>query len=214
MIHPSQRADRPPKEPTMKISIAGKSFEAADRYQAGHTVNENEAAVLNQTLMENVGNNLREAVKTHTGDPAELQSKFAEYVEKYQFGVRTARGPSAPSDPVGAEAHRLAVAFIKEKIRTAGKQIKAYTAAQINLAATGVVEKDPSYRVQAEQNVAQAQARANAGSAELDELLASMPTETPPTPAEGTEGPVEPAPEAQPEPSQQEPANPAPRRRR
>lgn len=163
----------------MRISIHGKTFEQPDRYAEGHVVNANEAAVLNQTFMENIGNNFRSTVKEWTGTDEELQAKFNEYASAYAFGTRVARGPAAPSDPVGAEAHRLALVFIKKLIQDAGKKVGDYTAADLNESARQLVEQDPSYREQAEASVRAMEARTEAGpSIDLSALLAKAKEKT------------------------------------
>lgn len=157
----------------MKISIHGKTFEMPDRYAAGHTVNENEAAVLNQTFMENIGNNFRSTVKEWTGSDEELQARFAEYGNAYAFGTRVARGPAAPTDPIGAEAHRLALVYIKKLISDGGQKVGDFKAADLNEAARQLVESDDSYRTQAEANInAMAQRTANGPGIDLTALLA------------------------------------------
>lgn len=157
----------------MKITIKGTTFEMPDRYAAGHVVNENEASVLNQTFMENIGNNFRSKVAEWTGTPEALQSEFTTYASQYNFGTRIARGPSAPTDPIGAEAHRLALVYVKGLLQEAGSKISDYKAADLNEAARQLVESDPSYRTQAEANIEAQQARTASGPGiDLSALLA------------------------------------------
>jgi hypothetical protein len=176
----------------MKISIHGTTFELADRYTEGHAINAREASVLNQTIMENVGNNFRDKVKSHAGTPEELQAQFADYASKYEFGVRSSRGPSKAHDPVGAEALRLAVVFVKEKVRKAGKSIKDFGAAKLNAAAQALLDKNDalaeSFRADAQRLIDAQGARSEGGSEELDALLASVPDAAP---GETAEAPAE-----------------------
>lgn len=48
--------------PRRKIQIGGVVLQAPTPYSAGHVLNDNEAAAINQTYLENVGNNFRSAV--------------------------------------------------------------------------------------------------------------------------------------------------------
>ena len=146
-----------------KISIHGHEFSIDDVYAEGYTINEAEAATLNQTLMENLGNNFRskikDAAKEHGVDLAEgeklpahvhekLVKEFAEAADAYEFGVRRA-GVATTRDPVMAEALRLAKSPIKEALKNAiatgvegyaGKTIKDFTNEQITAAATRYLE--------------------------------------------------------------------------
>lgn len=146
-----------------KINIHGHAFEVDDAYAEGHVINEAEAATLNQTLMENLGNNFRQkvkdAAKEHDVDLAggeklpshvytKLQDEFTTAADDYEFGVRRA-GVATTRDPVQAEALRLAKGPIKEAIRNAiaagkpgyvGKTLKDFTNEQITAAATRYLE--------------------------------------------------------------------------
>src|SRR6478609_8765839 len=100
------------------ISIAGQAFEVSAPYAAGHTLNEAEAKVLNQTRAENIGNNFRADVKkaVDSGDASALEqvkAALAEYDSTYQFSMTQAR---TPIDPIEAEAIRIAKEFVKAKI--------------------------------------------------------------------------------------------------
>jgi len=91
---------------------------------------ESEAAVLNQTLAENIRNNFasvvekandaamdaatkaaktdeeRQAALAVRANPADLQPQLDSYVSTYEFGVRTGGGPKL--DPIEREAKRIA----------------------------------------------------------------------------------------------------------
>lgn len=167
----------------LKLTIAGKTFEAPARYEAGHVLTANEAASLNQTMLENVGNNFRKRVKDGKETLDTLQAAFFDYVKGYSFGVRTARTAS-PGDPVGAEAIRLALAFIKDKIRNGGKKVADYTTVQLNEAASKLVEKDPAYRSTAEATIAARKSIAPAHT-DLDDLIGAPQPKGEGTPPEG-----------------------------
>lgn len=96
-------------------------------YSAGsHELTAGEASALNQTIAENLSNNLRK--KLVEGNPdendrawtaEEAQAIVDKYLEEYEIGVRRA-GSGAPrvTDPVEREARKIArqkaVAYIKE----------------------------------------------------------------------------------------------------
>jgi len=103
---------------TKTISISGEAFEVTAPYAAGHTLNEAEAKVLNQTRAENIGNNFRADVKKalEAGTPdaiAAVRTALAEYDASYQFSMTTAR---TPIDPIEAEAIKIAKEVVKARI--------------------------------------------------------------------------------------------------
>lgn len=95
-------------------------------YSAGpHELSAGEASALNQTIAENISNNLRK--KLVEGNPdtdrpwtdAEAQAIVDAYLAEYEIGVRRAgTGTARVTDPVEREARKIArqkaVAFIRE----------------------------------------------------------------------------------------------------
>lgn len=96
-------------------------------YSAGpHELSVGEASALNQTIAENLSNNLRK--KLVEGNPdedgrqwtdAEAQAIVDKYIDEYEIGVRRAgTGAARVTDPVEREARKIArqkaVAYIKE----------------------------------------------------------------------------------------------------
>lgn len=96
-------------------------------YSAGpHELSSGEASALNQTIAENLSNNLRK--KLVEGNPdedgrqwtdAEAQDIVDKYLDEYEIGVRRAgTGAARVTDPVEREARKIArqkaVAYIKE----------------------------------------------------------------------------------------------------
>lgn len=164
------------------IAIQGYDFEISPRYAAGYILKENEAKALNQTLYENGRNNfastVKAAVKEVFGETpaedarlddskvAELQAQFDDYMEKYEFNVRTSI--STPRDPVMAEAVSLALRAIKESIKAQGGNPKDYAAEDLQTAAKNLVARDPEYLATAKDFVSRRQALA-AKSIELPE---------------------------------------------
>jgi hypothetical protein len=118
--------------PTMQMSIEGLVFEVAAPYAEGHTVTEAEAKALNQMRKENIGNNVRKAIKDLKGDAEEFTAEQAEQAtaivaEKdanYEFTLSSARGTS--KDPLEVMATRLAREAVNTEIQRQGQTVKAY----------------------------------------------------------------------------------------
>jgi hypothetical protein len=97
-------------------------------YEAGHTINEAEAKVLNQTRRENLGNNFRKSVKAFNEGAEgamtqeELQAAFAELDKNYIFTLATA-GQSRKLDPVESEARKIARQYLRQELDKAGRKI-------------------------------------------------------------------------------------------
>lgn len=151
------------------ITIAGFEFAVPNRYSAGHTLNEGEASALNQTYHENLRNNFAKQVKEAKGEGetltdaalADLQAKLDAYADKYEFGVRVAGSPRAPSDPVGKEAFNLAKEAVRNAIRKKGLKVADYSAEQIGTLAKGALEKNKErFMTLAQQRVAEREALA------------------------------------------------------
>lgn len=115
---------------TKAITIQGFEFEILTPYAEGHVVNEAEAKALNQTRLENVRNNAARVVKAATDDEGNLvdeaavRAQIAEYDANYVFTLASVGGGRKPSDPVEAEALRMARAAITAQLRTAGRKVK------------------------------------------------------------------------------------------
>lgn len=168
--------------PQSNITIQGLLFSAPAPYAAGHTITEGEAHALNQVLAENLRNNFAstvkkavEASKEEGGAPvdkAELDAAFAEYVGKYEFGVRQAGTSSVAVDPVEREALKLAKAVVRNAIKAAGRKVSDYAAEDITTLAGKILEKKPEIYDTARENIARSQAAAKSD-VSLDDLLAA-----------------------------------------
>lgn len=118
--------------PTMQMSIEGLVFEVAAPYAAGHAITEAEAKALNQMRKENIGNNVRKAIKDLKGDAegfteeqaAQAASIVAEKDANYEFTLSSARGTS--KDPLEVMAVRLAREAVNAEIQRKGLTVKAY----------------------------------------------------------------------------------------
>jgi hypothetical protein len=105
-----------------QITIQNTAFRVPMRYAAGHTLNDAEANALNQTLHDNLRNIWSPKVKKGLADgetPETLQTKFDEYANTYQFGVRRrARGGVATGpDPVPAIAMNMARDLVRREVK-------------------------------------------------------------------------------------------------
>lgn len=100
-----------------QVTISGKQFEIAPRFTAGHPLTEVEAGVLNQTLFENIRNNV--AGKIKAGQDV-TQADVDAYAQSYEFGVRRTGSPATPVDPLEAQALKVAIQKVKDAIRARG----------------------------------------------------------------------------------------------
>lgn len=185
------------------LTIAGRSFTVEPRYAAGHVLNDNEAATLNQTFYENLRNNF--APKAKEGAD---QAAFDEYASQYAFGVRTGGGGSR--DPIEVEAMELARDAVRKGILASGKKISDYKAAAISEAAAKYLEKKPELRELARKRVEEM--RANAETSLGDDILGALDAAQASGDESGEE-PEEGQPEDESEGSTEEAAAPARRRR-
>lgn len=156
----------------MKLTIAGHAFELAAPYAAGHVLNEAEAASLNQTRAENVGNQLRKHIKALQGDAETLTDEQAEQIRalvaerdaSYTFGIRAATGATRTTDPVEREARVVAREQIVAHLAKSNRKIKDLDK---ELVATKIAELAANPKV-----VAEAKKRIKARSSDLGDLFA------------------------------------------
>jgi hypothetical protein len=179
------------------ITIAGKTFNVPLRYEAGHEINAAEARALNQTFMENLGNNIRrkvkEAIEAGSFDQDAFQAQLEQAAASYEFFGRTGGGGGGGRrDPVMSEAVEIALGKVKDAIKAKGLNLKDYSAKQLRDLAKQVVDRDPAILELAKQRVEENRATA---SASLDDLLGSIipaaTSDTPATSAAPTEAPAQ-----------------------
>lgn len=109
---------------TKKLMIAGEAFEVQCPFDAGYVLTEADARHLNQVRAENIGNNMRAAVKEHKekGTLDQAQREVAEYDQKYTFAMpgvgRVVR------DPVEREARSIAREQLKLYLAQQGRKLK------------------------------------------------------------------------------------------
>lgn len=114
--------------------IDGEKFSITQPYAEGHVVTAAEAKALNQTRSENIGNNLREAVKAAKAkrDAAEnpddtdfigLPSLVAKYDAEYTFAMGGSGVSTRKLDPIEREAKKIADETIKAHLAKTGRKI-------------------------------------------------------------------------------------------
>jgi hypothetical protein len=144
--------------PRDSITIAGNTFQVAKPYAEGHTLTPNEAAALNQVFAENIRNNfaktVKDATEAGTFDLEVFQSKLDEYVEEYEFGVRTGGGGRS-GDPVMVEAMSIARDLVRKAIVKQGHKLSDVSAANITAMAKQALDsgKNPQILELARQRV-------------------------------------------------------------
>ena len=105
--------------------INGLSTPISQPYSAGHTLNEAEAKVLNQTRSENIGNNVREKVKElqeASASDADIHDHISSADAAYEFTLSNVTA-SAKLDPVEKEAQNLAKGLLRDHLATTGRKI-------------------------------------------------------------------------------------------
>lgn len=149
--------------PRSEITIAGLALSVPAPFVEGHVLRSNEASVLNQTYAENIRNNFASAVRAaqeeakkngQTFDPSSLQAKLDEYINSYDFGIRKGGGAHVVLDPVEREARKLAQDRVKAALKKKGINLKDVAKEKLEELVTGVLEKYPVLREQAQRVVA------------------------------------------------------------
>lgn len=140
--------------PTGSFIIQEHAFNIPKPFTEGHRCTASEAGVLNQTLAENVRNNLAKRVKESVDkgefDHTAMQAEIDQYLEEYEFGQRRGRGPT---DPVEREALNIAKELVKKALREQGTKLADVDTADINDLAAQTVEANPAITKEAESRV-------------------------------------------------------------
>lgn len=168
--------------PTTVITIAGQSFTAPQPYAEGHSLTANEAAALNQTYAENLRNNfaskVKEAVEAGSFDLELFQSRFEEYANEYEFGVRTGGGRSG--DAVMVEAMKIARESVRAALVKKGFKLADVPASKVSELAKGALARGDE---KAQEIIALARTRVEAlkdiAGIELDSLDVAEETTAP-----------------------------------
>lgn len=134
-------------------NLAGVTVDVPQPYEAGHECTEAEAKALNQTLLENLRNNfyakMKKAKETGQESVDALVAKFNEYANSYRFSGK--RQTRAPVDPVLREAHKIAMAKLKEAL--AEKGVKFNTVKNADELAEALVAKYPAIMEEAKRRI-------------------------------------------------------------
>jgi hypothetical protein len=130
--------------PRVERKIEGIAVQVPAPYTAGQVLTDATAAILNQTLGENISNNLRAKLKVGTtvgeGENAVMTPYTSEtaqplvdaYLESYEPGVkRGGSGEARVSDPVEKEARNIAREKAKELVISKGLKPKDVDMADI-----------------------------------------------------------------------------------
>lgn len=140
--------------PTRQFTIQDRTFVIPAPFGEGHQCNAAEAGVLNQTLAENVRNNMNKKVKdgidAGSFNQDEMQAEIDLYIEEYEFGARRGRGPV---DPVEREALNIAKDEVKNALRRSGHKIADIATEDINRLAEQVVSENPDIAKEAERRI-------------------------------------------------------------
>lgn len=132
--------------------IDGDTYLISQPYEAGHTITEIEARVLNQTRAENIGNNVRAKLKeikegaeanglSEKKLTAALEKAVAELDAGYEFTAAATRS-AAKLDPVEKEARKQARELLKDHLATTGRKL--------TVAPDGVTEDEWNEKIETE----------------------------------------------------------------
>lgn len=171
--------DRNPERTNMATktkTINGLNFEISQPYAEGHTINEAEARVLNQTRSENIGNNVRAKLKEMAeagNSPEEMAALVAERDAEYVFTLGNV-GEGRRLDPYEKEAEKIARELLRSHLASTGRKL--------TVAPDGVAEDEWKAKVQAEVDriatspdvIATATKRVDSRKKEADKLLAAV----------------------------------------
>lgn len=140
--------------PVRQFVIQDETFSLPAPFNEGHVCTNAEASVLNQTLAENVRNNMAKKIKdakeANTFNQNEMQAEVDLYIEEYEFGVRRGRGPL---DPIEREALNIAKDTVKDALRKNGYKLADVDTDDINRLAEQVVADNPEITKEAERRV-------------------------------------------------------------
>ena len=141
-----------PNTPRQEYTVAGHAVTIPAPFAEGHVCTAAEARALNQTLAENVRNNVSRQI-ADTATVESVQHSINEYVAKYEFGVRSGGGGGRTVDPVEREALRLATEAVRTALRKKGINLKDVAQADISARAKQAVQNMPQFRAEAKKNV-------------------------------------------------------------
>lgn len=165
------------KTPTKEITVQGFRLSVPVPFAEGHQLTETEAAVLNQTLAENLRNNFGSQIKKSREDAeaagneyapaaADLQAAFNDYVAEYEFGAKRGGG-GVTVDPTERKARSLAKDTIKRAVQHKGLKIKDVGNEKITALADSYFEQNAEVLMQQATELLAAEERAKEATAGL-----------------------------------------------
>lgn len=143
------------------LQIQGLEFAVPIVFEEGHVLTGPQAAVLNQTLRENLRNNFASTVKaavekaTNAGEQPDadaLQEELDNYLADYEFGIN--RGGGRTLDPVEREAREQAIRAIKKALKGKGIAIKEVSKERMEQLIEKALTEHPQIYEKAKQVVA------------------------------------------------------------
>jgi|SRR5215469_267820 len=167
-------ATAPVEQPKMgSITIQGLEFNVDYPYSPGpQELTPGEASALNQTRAENLRNNFAAQIKALIEEYREtnklpddeeisptvldkdsLDKAFAEYADKYEFGVRQLGGGRVPMDPVEREAWKIAEAKVKEALKASNVKLTSVSKEKMSELIEAVIAKYPDITEEAKRRV-------------------------------------------------------------
>ena len=160
----------------MPKMINGLAFEISAPYAEGHTINEAEARVLNQTRAENIGNNVRAKLKemAEAGSSLEeLQAFVAEKDAEYVFTLSNA-GQSRQLDPVEREAIKIARDLLKQHLGETGRKLTVAPQGFTDEEWAEKIESEVDRIAQSEPVLKAAKQRVDARKKQADSLMSAL----------------------------------------
>jgi hypothetical protein len=168
-------------------TIAGLALSVIAPFAEGQTLTPALAAILNQTIAENISNNTRKSIEAGQGGDTNVphtvetaQALVDAYMAEYEPGVRrSGSGEPRVVNPVEREARNLAKNKAKEFVASKGLKAKDVDMAAIT---TAIYDKYSEQFLAAAKKIVDARNKAENNAGELDfgdiEPLAAAPAET------------------------------------
>jgi len=151
------------------IKVQGILFPVSPRYAEGHPLTAQEAAVLNQTLYENLRNNFASHIRKTVEESAKaagveaeghtlsedevsiLQAKFAEYAQAYTFAAP--RAGRTPVDPLQREMRAIAKERILAALAAKNVSVKSLPEGKMDEFIATAIERRPEIREEAQRRL-------------------------------------------------------------
>lgn len=168
--------------PRRNRTISGVEITVPEVYAEGQTIGAGEASMLNQTIAENVSNNLRDRIAKFLPEGApegteprqatveEAQALVDAYLANYTPGVRSGGGGAPRLTPLDRKVRELATAKLQEVLAAKGKKRKDV---DFNALRDSIIEAHGEALRKRAQTLLDAEAKASAGIGS-DDILATV----------------------------------------